>query len=588
MSEMSATDLTSIPARAPAISGASAAGARSFGQILRGFIAQPAVAKSLPLLGLLGLLGAAAIAWMVIGAAPHRTLFAGLPDDQKAAVVEALTTAGVRNAIDRDTGAITVSDDDYHRARMLLASQNLPRGAQDGADVIGNMPLGSSRAVETERIRAAREADLARTIEAIDVVQSARVHLAVEQPSLFVREHSRTAASVMLTLAAGRTLGDNQVQAIVNLVASSVPGLAPDGVSVVDQNGRLLSHAGGGDGPTAASERQLSVQTQIEDRYRQAITSLLAPMLGGDNFTTEVHAEMDFSEVQSTREGFPDNQRALTSEQGTVSTDGATPGFSSTATGGAGAGGIPGALSNQPPAPAQLSTSPNGPAAAPGATPGQAPAAGAATADAGGRRQENYDRSFAVGREVSVTHQQTGTVKRLSVAVALRNPDGRPRGLREIQQIEELVKGAIGFDQARGDVVAINSRTFATAEEPTQSWWEAGWVSMAARNVTALVVAALLIFGLGKPLLRKSGALLANRAANRSNGRTQVSGEIANALADRARTDHDMKVSLEMIEATRDYEARAALIRAFVRQDPARAALVVRDLIRTDAGAANG
>jgi len=585
---MSATDLTSIPVRAPAIAGAPAAGARSFGQILRGFAAQPAVAKSLPLLGLLGLLGAAAIAWMVIGAAPNRTLFAGLPDDQKAAVVEALTAAGVRNAIDRDTGAITVSDDDYHRARMLLASQNLPRGAQDGADVIGNMPLGSSRAVETERIRAAREADLARTIEAIDVVQSARVHLAVEQPSLFVREHSRTAASVMLTLAAGRTLGDNQVQAIVNLVASSVPGLAPDGVSVVDQNGRLLSHAGG-DAATAASEHQLSVQTQIEDRYRQAITTLLAPMLGADNFTTEVHAEMDFSDVQSTREGFPQDQRALTSEQGTVSTDSATPGFSSTATGAGGAaGGIPGALSNQPPPPAQVSTTPNGPAAAPGATPGAAPAATTADA-AGGRRQENYDRSFAVGREVSVTHQQTGTVKRLSVAVALRNPDGRPRGLREIQQIEELVKGAIGFDQSRGDVVAINSRTFATAEEPTPSWWEAGWVSMAARNLTALVVAALLIFGLGKPLLRKSGALLANRAASRSNGRSQVSGEIATALADRARTDHDMKVSLEMIEATRDYEARAALIRAFVRQDPARAALVVRDLIRTDtAGAANG
>jgi len=168
--------------------------------------------------------------------------------------------------------------------------------------------------------------------------------------------------------------------------------------------------------------------------------------------------------------------------------------------------------------------------------------------------------------------------------VALRNPDGRPRGLREIQQIEELVKGAVGFDQARGDVVAINSRTFATAEEPAASWWEASWVSMVARNLTALVVAGLFIFGIGKPLLKKSTKMLANRAQNRSSGRSRVSGEIATALADRSRSDHDMKVSLEMIEATRDYEARAALIRAFVRQDPARAALVVRDLIRTDAG----
>ena len=582
---MTATELTAMPARGPSGAASPPAGMRGVAQTLRGITAQPAVAKSLPLLGLVALIGAAWMIWTVIGAAPSRTLFAGLPDDQKAAVVEALTSAGVRNSIDRDTGAITVSDDDYHRARMLLAAQGLPHGAQDGNDVIGAMPLGSSRAVETERIRAAREADLARTIEAIDVVQSARVHLAVDQPSVFVREQNRTAASVMLTLAPGRTLGDSQVQAIVNLVASSVPGLTPDAVSVVDQNGHLLSHAGG-DAATAASEHQLAVQTQIEDRYRQAITTLLAPILGADNFTTEVHAEMDFSEVQSTREGFPDNQHALTSEQGQITSDSPTPGFSSTAT----AGGIPGALSNQPSPPAQVSATPPGAPAQAGAAAGQPGAATAAAAPTGpGHHEENYNRDFAVGREVSVTHQQTGTVKRLSVAVALRNPDGRPRGLREIQQLEDLVKGAVGFDQARGDVVAITSRTFADTPETAPSWWEASWVSMAARNLTALVVAALLIFGLGKPLLKKSSAVLANRAANRSNGRNQVSGEIATALADRARSDHDMKVSLEMIEATRDYEARAALIRAFVRQDPARAALVVRDLIRTDAeGASHG
>src|SRR3954447_8350967 len=203
MSDMTAaTDLTPVPARGPS-GAASPAGMRGIGQTLRGITAQPAVAKSLPLLGLVALLGVAAIIWMVIGAAPSRTLFAGLPDGQKAAVVEALTTAGVRNSIDRDTGAITVSDDDYHRARMLLAAQGLPRGGQQSGDVLSAMPLGSSRAVENERIRSAREGDLARTNAGIDVVQSARVHLAVEQPSVFVREQARTAASVMLTLAPG-------------------------------------------------------------------------------------------------------------------------------------------------------------------------------------------------------------------------------------------------------------------------------------------------------------------------------------------------------------------------------------------------
>ena len=252
---------------------------------LRGFLGQPAVARSLPLLGLLGVLGIAALIWMAVAAAPSRTLFTGLADADKAAVVEALNNAGIGNAIDRDTGAIQVSEDDYHRARMTLASRGLPRGGISGGEVVADMPLGASRAVEAERIRAAREADLSRTIEAIDVVQTARVHLAAEQPSVFVRTRTNAAASVMLTLAQGRTLGEDQVQASVNLVASSVPGLAPEGVSVIDQNGRLLSRTGGS-GPGAASERQLAIQNQVEDRARQAITTLLTPIVGAGNYTT--------------------------------------------------------------------------------------------------------------------------------------------------------------------------------------------------------------------------------------------------------------------------------------------------------------
>jgi flagellar M-ring protein FliF len=174
--------------------------------------------------------------------------------------------------------------------------------------------------------------------------------------------------------------------------------------------------------------------------------------------------------------------------------------------------------------------------------------------------------------------------------VALRNPEGRPRGVSEIQNLEQLVKGAGGFDQSRGDVVALTSRTFAPTEETSPSWWEAGWVSLVVRNLTALIIAVLVIFVFAKPLLKKSQAALASRSTNGKLGRAAVGGEIANAIADRvdrsAGTELDVKVSLEMIEATRDYEKRAALIRAFVRQDPARAALVVRDLIRTDSGAA--
>lgn len=572
MSDTTANDLTPMPARGP-----SAGAAVPFSGLsgARAFIAQPAVQKSLPLLGIVAMIGLAAIIWMIFSAPPARALFAGLPDEEKAAVVEALNTGGIANSMDRSTGAITVSEDDYHRARMLVASQGLPRGGQTGNEAMAAMPLGASRAVEGERIRGARELDLARTIEAIDVVQTARVHLAVEAPSVFVRERARTAASVMLTLAPGRSLGDSQVQAIVNLVASSVPGLAAEGVSVIDQNGRLLSRSDG-DGGSGISDRQIAVQTSVEDRTRRAIAAILTPIVGPENFTAEVHAEMDFSEVQSTREGYPENQRALRSEVGELSTDGGAGGAAT-------AGGIPGALSNQPPPPAQVSATPD-PAAAPGAT-----EAGATAAAAAGRRTENYNRNFALGREVSVTRQQVGTVRRMSVAVALRNPEGgRPRSRQEIQQIEQLVKGAIGFDTTRGDVVALNSRAFVTTEAEEPAWWEAAWISPLARNLTAIVLAILVVFGLGKPLLKKGSAALARRAETKSAARSSMGGEIASVLADRARSDLEMKVSLEMIEATRDYESRASLIRTFVRQDPARAALVVRDLIRADqAGAQN-
>jgi flagellar M-ring protein FliF len=219
----------------------------------------------------------------------------------------------------------------------------------------------------------------------------------------------------------------------------------------------------------------------------------------------------------------------------------------------------------------------------PGAPAAAAPAA-AAPVQPGGRRTENYNRSFDVGREVSITRNPVGSVKRISVAVALRNAEGaRPRSRQEMQSLEQLVRGAVGYDQSRGDTVALSARNFAPTEETATSWWEASWVSMLARNLTALGLAALLVFGLGKPLLRKGTNMLSQRATATRSARSSVGSEIASVLADTARSsDVDMRVSLEMIEATRDYETRAALIRHFVRQDPARAALVVRDLIRDD------
>jgi flagellar M-ring protein FliF len=245
-------------------------------QRVRSFTQQAAVAKAMPAIGLVAVLGLAALLWAAFSSPPQRDLFRGLADADKGAVAEALQSAGIAYEVDRGTGALTVSDSQYYEAKMLLAQQGLPKSAPDGDALMSSMPMGASRAVESERLRGSRELDLARTIEAIDAVQSARVHLAVEQPSVFLRDQKQAAASVMLKLNGGRSLTENQVQAITNLVASSVPGLSPEAVSIVDQAGRLLSRAGG-DPAAAAADRQLSLQAQIEQRYADSLDKLLTP-----------------------------------------------------------------------------------------------------------------------------------------------------------------------------------------------------------------------------------------------------------------------------------------------------------------------
>lgn len=555
MSELAATpnDLTPTARPLPIAGGTGLMGRA------RDFMSQPAVIKALPAIAFVGLIGLAALLWMTFSQAPGRTLFSGLADSDKAAVVEALQGAGIAHQLDSSTGAVTVSEDDYHQARMVAAAQGLPRGAPDGGQVMENLPLGASRAVEGERIRAARQMDLARTIEAIDAVRTARVHIADNGQSVFVRDRASPGASVMLTLESGRSLSDGQVQAIIHLVASSIPNLNPEQVSVVDQNGRLLSRAGGSDGASGESERQLAVQQATEGRYREAIATLLTPILGAGNFTAEVSAEMDFSQTEASREAFPEASRALRSEQGTVTQEtNAQPA----------AGGIPGTLANEAPPPATTTPDPNNPNAVPGA-----PATANET-----RRNEQYARNYAVGREISVTRQQTGTVKRLSVAVAVRNPEGgRPLTRDEIQSLENLIRGAVGFSQQRGDMVALTARSFVSEEATAVSWWQEAWLSPIVRSVGGLILALTFLLVIARPLMKR----LTAAAARRAESRNQVREEIAAAVQEHAKTGGS-HVTIDMIEAAPSYEARAELIRNFVRQDPARAALVVRDLIRAD------
>ncbi len=536
----------------------------------RAVLGQPAIKRAMPAIGAVGVVAAIALVWSMIATPASRVLDPGASEADRAAMAGALTTAGISYSIDPDTGALRVPPGSYYQARMLLAGQGLPSGAPSATDIMDGMPLGASRAVEGERIRSSREADIAATIEAIDAVQSARVHLALAETSAFVRDHADPQASVMLTLKPGRALGDAQVQAIADLVASSVPGLAIDHVSIVDQRGQLLSRQAGLDNSPAG--QQMALRRRMEGDYQQSIIALLTPILGAGNFSAEVNADLDFSEVQSTRDAAPQPNGVLESEQSQLSTesDAGTP-----------PGGIPGTLSNTPPAGATLSATPPASAAAANAANAGA-TSGSATGP--GRRSENVSRRYLVGREISVTHAQTPTLKRLTVAIALSNGTGRrARSAAEIQALQQLVQGAIGYDATRGDVVTITARPFTPVPEVATPFYEADWFMALLRNGALIIVAAILVFGLFWPLYKRHQRRQQDMAAIDALNQFNAQG----ADSSSARGSSGDGITIGMIEATQGYEARAAMIRAFVRQDPARAALVVRDLIKSSVDQGN-
>ncbi len=540
-------------------------------QQIKGAFAQPAVRRSLPMALMVGLIAAAALAWMSLSTPTQKTLFSGLPDSDKAAVTSALTTANIKSHIDEGTGALTVGEDDYSRAKMLLAGQGLPKAAPGGYAILDQLPMGVSRAVEGERLRQARESEMAKSIEEIDAVAEARVHLAMPEASVFVRDNAAPSASVILKLQGGRSLSDAQVSSIINLVASSVPGMKPEAVTIVDQMGALLTKAGGNDGAGAASDARIDIQRRVEDKYRTQLIALLTPLVGAGNFTAEVQADVNLDESQATRESY-EKQGVLRAETGNWTgnqKDGA----------GAAPGGIPGALSNTPPAASTLST-PQPATGNPG-TPAAQPVAGGPAPDAM-KQSDQYQRAYDLGREVSVTRATPGGVKRLSVAVLLRDPDKGRRTAMEINQISDLVKSAVGFDQARNDNVTVISRKFAGATDAAAgpAWYDNAWLPVLARNGTAILIALLvLLLGvrpIAKALMKKREDATTRPAFGQPIG--EVDGEGAPAGIGVA-----PPVSLDQLENTRGYDDRIGAVRGFTRDNPTRAALAVRDMIKADA-----
>jgi flagellar M-ring protein FliF len=472
---------------------------------LRAIAVQPAVQRAIPLLLVLAALGGAGLAWTLLAPAPQRVLYSQLDDAQKAAVASALDQAGIGYAIDNATGALSVDEGDLYRARMLVAADGA-LAAPDAGAALDTLPLGASRALEGERLRAAREHELMLTIQQIDGVEAVRVHLAEASRSVFVREDAPPSASVMVRMARGRQLGDSQVAAIVNLVAGSVPGLSPDAVQVADQHGRLLSQGGTG------SDDRLDRQARLEAKLRNQLDGLLTPMLGQGQFTSEIQVELDMDEVTSARESY-DKDGVLRSETSAQSQQsGGSPGP---------AGGVPGVLSNTPPPAATLKAGP---------PQGGPPVSAPSTPSANG--ESSATRTYELGREVAVANSSPGRLKRLSVAVAIAQGAMKPGKTADIEQVRQLVSAAVGADPRRGDQVTVVVRPFRKVEDQGLAFHEAPWFATMVRSLAALIAVVLVLVLAVKPLLKlirrdpaSSGA--GPTASRLTHGPGQASGDVA-------------------------------------------------------------
>lgn len=487
----------------------------------------------------------------------YRPVFSQLSEQDSAAVMDALQGAGISYKL--EGGAVLVPAGKIHDARLKLAAQGLPQGGAVGYEMLQKeQGFGTSQFMESARFHRALETELARTVMTVQGVESARVHLAIPKPSVFIRERGQPKASVLVSLFPGRSLSDGQVASIVHLVSSSVPELAQEGVTVVDQRGRLLTR--GEDGALGASQQQLEYKQQLEAAYVSRIEALLAPIVGAERVRAQVNARVDFSHEESTQEIFDPNavlRSEQTSEQRALDAE---------------AQGVPGALTNQPPGAGTVEAEPNDEAAEPV-----------------GNLNLSATRNFEIGKTIRHTRRPLGTVDRLSVAVLLDekpvidaegNPGREPLSEAELERVASLVRQAVGFDAERGDTIDVISAPFRPDEQieplPTPLL-EQSQLMEAGKLALAFILGLVLILAVVRPLVR--GLLSPARperepvVATTEQDTPQLSGPEVPQLPGATQPSPPGGVS---------YEESVTTARQVVAQEPAAAANVVKNWLSAD------
>jgi flagellar M-ring protein FliF len=436
--------------------------------------------------------------WMWSQQPEYRVLFANVSDQDGGAITASLDQMAIPYKFSEGGGAIMVSSDKVHEARLKLASQGLPKGGNVGFELMENQKLGVSQFHEQVNYQRSLEGELARSIQSLAAVGAARVHLALPKPSVFVREQQKPTASVLLNLQHGRVLDQNQVNGIVHLVASSVPELPAGNVTVVDQNGNLLSDTSKQAGAKQLDPNQLKYVIAIQQGIVKQVESLISPLVGPGNVRAEATADIDFAQVDTAAETYkpnsPPEPSAIRSQQTSEAGSPAVP-----------AVGVPGALSNQPP----------GAATAPIA--GGAPVAGAAPT---GASRKDATTNYEVDKTIRYEQKGMGGIKRLSVGVLVnyrRIVDAkgkvsvRPLTAGEVAQINNLVREAMGFNKDRGDSLNVTNAPFDGVDKPvepevTLAWWRdpdliAG-VKHYGRILLGLLLVLFVFFKILRPMLR--------------------------------------------------------------------------------------
>lgn len=519
----------------------------------------------------------------------YRILFSNVSDRDGGQIAAALQQMNVPYQLG-DGGVISVPSDKVYDVRLRLAAQGLPKAGGVGFELMDGQKFGISQFAEQVNYQRSIEGELARTIDSIAAVESSRVHLAIPKQSVFVRDQQQPTASVMLNLRGGRILDAGQIAGILHLVSSSVPSLPLKNISVVDQDGNLLSSLPDLNNASGLDQRQLGFVRQIEQDYVKRIEAILEPLFGKSNARAQVTAQVDFAEVEQTSETFRPNSSpnpSSTRSQQIVESLGAAANPPS---------GVPGALSNQPPSAASAPIT-----LPPGAAPGTATLSGQPLVASGAVHRE-ITTNYEVDKTVQHTKLPKGVVKRLSAAVVVnykllpdKNGELKPTALteKEVQQINNLVREAMGYNQERGDSLNVVNAAFADAQLPPTFKDKA--IAYAGDNIGQLFKYALLglailylLFGVVRPIMREltrkeptpEEAAAAAAAAGEGGKLLAVAG--AEEEGEAGEGGRGGEGGGSQLTRQQQYEQKLQKVRELVKSDPRMAAQIIKEWISTD------